>query len=218
MQSENELVNAIREEIYRGGLRPGEWLKQQDVVERYAVKPFLARKAFQILSERGLVQHEKFRGFRVALPSEKELRQLKEVRCILETGAAPAVMAAATDADVSRLRQLADEFDALIDSIDPIPPRDKNAEFHDAVNAIAGNPLLEDMIREARERQIPGALDIWISPRRIRQSAQDHHDIVDAIQRRDAEGYARLIRSHILRDIREFHESRRAGGEVTAQA
>lgn len=212
MTPDDQLVSRIRDEIYSGGLRPGEWLKQADVVDRYEVSGFMARKALQALNDRGLLRHEKFRGYRVALPSEKELRHLKQVRCILETGAVAEIVANATPDAIADLRSRATAFRDSIDSLDPLLPRRLNAEFHDSFYALAGNAVLSEMIRTTRERQVPGALDIWISARRMQDSARDHFAMVDAVEGKDIAGLAVLIRHHILRDIREFDESSQQAG------
>jgi len=196
-----ELVEKLSREIYSGALRPGEWLKQIDVVKRHKTKPFSARKAFQRLHEKGLAEYEKNRGYRVAHPSEAELRQVKEIRCILEIGATEDILRNMKKRTLQALRKLAEEFDDAIETRSKEELRNINFAFHDKMVRLCGNPMLADMIDELRKRQVPGTADVWSTVRQMRVSAQEHFDMLDAIENNDLSRFRDVVHHHIIKDI-----------------
>ncbi|MCV0426437.1 MAG: GntR family transcriptional regulator [Roseibium sp.] len=196
-----ELVEKLSQEIYSGALRPGEWLKQIDVVKRHDAKPFSARKAFQRLQEKGLAEYEKNRGYKVAHPSETELRQVKEIRCILEVGATEDILRNMKKRTLQSLRKLAEEFDEAIETGSKEDLRNINFAFHDKMVRQCGNPMLADMIDELRKRQIPGTRDVWSTVRQMRVSAQEHFDMLDAIEADDLSRFRDVVHHHIIKDI-----------------
>ena len=50
------LVESIRDEIIQGHFRPGEWLRLEEIAERYTVSTMPVREALRQLEAEGLVK------------------------------------------------------------------------------------------------------------------------------------------------------------------
>jgi len=198
------LIETLSQDIYSGALRPGEWLKQIDVVNRYGAKPFFARKALQQLEQKGLAEYEKNKGFRVAHPSEAELIQVKEIRGILEVGVAPVVIRNMDPQTLERLRDLASAFEEAIETASKETLRKLNFEFHDKMVRVCGNPMLADMIDELRKRQIPGTRDVWSTVLQQRESARQHFDMIAALEAGDETRFKDIVHLHIFKDVQDL--------------
>ena len=58
-------------------------------------------------------------------------------------------------------------------------------------------------IKELRERGVPGRVSSWRTVAGIKASNSDHHEMLDMLNQRDAEGLAHAVYKHLNR-CREF--------------
>ncbi|WP_030910040.1 GntR family transcriptional regulator [Streptomyces sp. NRRL F-5126] len=75
----------IREEIFRGDLRPGQRLRLVELAQRFSVSQSVVREALTRLSEQRLVRAAPQQGFSVVTVSLGDLDQLTEARIEIET-------------------------------------------------------------------------------------------------------------------------------------
>lgn len=192
-----QLIREIRNDIIFGAYEAGTWLKLSDLQKQHGASAFHIRRALDELKNLKLVDHVANAGFRVATPQEATRAQTRFVRTVLERSAAPFIAARATPEDIAELRHLARLFE---DSIEQEGRRDQahaNYNFHAKLYAIAGNEVLEDMIKELRNRSQHTTTGRWRSSEGLHASNRDHFDIVDAIEARDPNELERIIVRHI---------------------
>ncbi len=77
----------IRTDILFGKLRPGQKLRLEALRELYGVSVSTLREVLSRLTSEGLVRAEGHRGFEVAPVSPEDLKELAELRLVLETHA-----------------------------------------------------------------------------------------------------------------------------------
>ena len=173
-----QIARAIERDIFRGRLRPGEKLREEDLAERFGASRHHIREALLRLSRVGIIVKERNRGASVRQFTADELRQIYEVREILQRQAAlriklPADSAAIATAQAARRGLRARGRGRGL----PADPRDERPLPHGAVRALQQpaarlphQPLHGSHLRGAR-RRIRG-------PREHRQVARPppHHD------------------------------------------
>ena len=195
------LANEIVDAIQLGEFRPGEWLRQIDLEEKFKATRFDVRTALDELVVRKAIEHVRNRGYRVTLLDEATSAAIREVRLIMECAAAPGIVANADAALLKRLRSLAESFSAAAREGTHADQSRTNREFHRLFYSICGNPVLEETIWSMRERSRGGAtLTIWPSHAALEQADRDHYEMVEAIGEQDAPRLAALIGAHITRD------------------
>ncbi|WP_068318500.1 GntR family transcriptional regulator [Polycladidibacter hongkongensis] len=89
----NQIFAALREEIIRGTLAPGEKLRQDHIAARFATSHVPVREALLRLVATGLATSEPRRGVRIAPLDPQELGDVVEMRTALETMALKHAMA-----------------------------------------------------------------------------------------------------------------------------
>src|ERR1700730_16849364 len=96
------LVEQLSEAILRAELKPGEWLRQDEIAARFKVSPTPVREALRVLETQGLVIYEAHRGVRVAnfAGSAKQFYRLREA---LECLAAEMAVENMTDEAMGRI-------------------------------------------------------------------------------------------------------------------
>lgn len=200
MPPEPRLAQRMADAIAAGQFRPGEWLKQIELASEFNVTRFEVRRALEELALRKAVVHIPQRGYQVVIPTEAEIGHAKSVRVLLESEAIKLAIDHIDDGAIERLRELSNRFKTAVESGSPADRNAANHQFHDATYALAGNPLLLDLIKEVRDRFRGTPIYLWPSVQSMMQSVWDHEEIVRCLSIRDKEAAAKAIRHHILKD------------------
>src|SRR2546425_12668775 len=82
---EDGVYQALREEIGRLQLAPGERLRLEELADRFQVSLTPVRHALRRLESEGLVVSERRRGSRVAPLSVEEIEEIQAIRLGLES-------------------------------------------------------------------------------------------------------------------------------------
>ena len=195
--------------IIAGALRPGQHLVEVELAERLQVSRQPVREALQRLSNEGWVDLRPAQGAFVHRPTESEADQLMAVRALLEAEAASLAAANAGDGSVRRLRALWREGVAALaaDDIDAVVTA--NAALHAHVMELAANDVLAELAahvsRRVRWYYTP------VARQRGERSWVEHAALIDAIEARDQDRAARVMREHSEQTRRSFHRRGRDG-------
>lgn len=201
VRSPSTLILRMEEDLLSGHFRPGEWLKQADIEERYEANRFDVRMALKDLSARRMLEHLPNRGYRVSSLSDKERSDLLDTRAILERAAMALAARNVTAQDLADLHEILDSFAANMLSGDLVYLRQLNAVFHDRLYAICGNAVLEEQIQALRHRAQNGFRGGWRTIESIGRSHDDHVQMFNLLEAGDGEGLVRLVDRHLhLRD------------------
>lgn len=192
-----EIASRIEADINAGLLVTGSWLKQINLEKRYGCSRIDVRQALESLTARRLVHRIPNRGYYVSEFNERRLRDVAEVRVILEVAAVDDIIDRATPASVYELGDLAEAFNIAINKGDRIDQNNANLAFHGAMLELCTNRELVRSIMDLR-RSVPVPVQkIWTSEARVRNAADEHLLMVKAIERRDRPFLRRLVANHI---------------------
>ena len=174
----SEIAQAIRLRMFR----PGEWLRQIDLEEKFQATRFDVRGALEELAVRKQIEHVPNRGYRVAEIDMATYRAIRDTRIILEAGAMTSVVAAIDDAKIARLAELAADFSRAVASGTRVEQSEINSAFHHLIYASCGNPVLDETIWALRDRSRGSSVTIWASHEALLASARDHHEMVRRVR------------------------------------
>ena len=136
----------LRAEILSGALAPGDRIVEDQLRLRYGISRAPLREALRLLAQQGLVEHLPRRGVRVSTWSPTDIRQLFEVRHVLERHAVASALPLTRDDGRDPLTdvraRLADMQAAELRG-DQLAKDDAHRAFHAAVVGLAGNRQLE---------------------------------------------------------------------------
>ena len=96
----------LRDEILSGALEPGERLIEEQICQRFSISRAPLREALRLLAQQGLVEHLPRRGARVATWSEEDIRQLFEIRAVLERHAVTTALPLPTEPGIDPLAEV----------------------------------------------------------------------------------------------------------------
>lgn len=179
--------------IIRGEYSPGGRLLLRTIAARIGVSEIPVREALKRLEAEGMVENTPHVGFVVTKPDFNSHRQLFEVRLLLEGHATSMAAREMTDDTRVKLRRIHDEMKANLSNDSLVA--DFNYQFHDMIYASCGNPVLYNLIKQTWAMAPRTQAIFKLIRNRAETSAQEHEEILSALDLRDSESArAALIR------------------------
>ena len=193
-----EVAELLRQRIYAHELSPGTWIDEQALAESFGISRTPMREALKVLASEGLVRLEPRRGCYVAELSEQDLDEIFPVMALLEGRVAFEAAAKATDADLERLAAIHEALEKHAAANDADRFFEANQAFHGALQEIAGNRWLKQMIDDARKVIKLTRRDSLRLEGRLKQSLAEHRAILKALRHRDPDQAGRAMHDHLL--------------------
>src|SRR5690606_16226608 len=189
----------LRDAILNGVFSPGQMLRQDEVASRLGVSRSPLREALPRLEADGIVVLHPRRGYAVASLDPKQITEVFDLRCLLETELARRSIQKRTEADISRIYAIISEMAPLAKDPDPSSMArwfDLNMQFHTALLLPAQCPhhlkaldhsrnLIESYIRT--ETRLTGGLD---------QAQEEHTLLARTFVTGEVEDFVQLTRQH----------------------
>jgi DNA-binding GntR family transcriptional regulator len=184
-------------------------LDERRLAEELGVSRTPIREAFSRLEQEGLVRMEPRRGTFVVRKSKQEILEMICVWSALESLAARLGCQRASDEEIAGLRKMfvnhLESPERAMAAIDEYS--DENIRFHQAMVRLSKCDLLADIaeglfihMHAIRARSIKGG-------DRVAESVVDHLQIIEAMEKRDADLAEKLVREHtehLAEHIKEF--------------
>ena len=146
-QSETTRVaRCIEEDIIFGRIEPGAALREERLLARFGVSRHIVRAALALLEHDGIVIRELNRGARVRTFSATEVKELHEVREVLQRHAALRIRLPVEQSEIEKLEEIESRYETAVETGDLRGMQDINSEFHRGVFALCGNAHLCNMI------------------------------------------------------------------------
>ena len=146
------VFNTLRQAILRGEMEPGERLMEIQLAQKLGVSRTPIREAIRKLELEGLVIMIPRKGAEVAHITEKDMRDVLEVRCTLEELAVALACKNVTPERIMDLRAANKVFESAIVSKDVVNIVDADVQFHDTIYAMTDNDRLIQIINKLREQ------------------------------------------------------------------
>ena len=126
------VFNTLRQAILRGELKPGERLMEIQLANKLGVSRTPIREAIRKLELEGLVLMIPRKGAEVAEITEKNMRDVLEVRKALEELAVQLACEKITEEEIQNLEKIQEEYKKIVsqDSIDAIEVYQQNRLYH----------------------------------------------------------------------------------------
>ena len=191
------ITNLIRNEIIGGGMPPGSRLTMTALAVRYGVSVQPVREALQQLEGEGLVEMIPNAGARVRALDRDRLTHAHEIGEALETFLTRQFAEEASLSSIRQLEALQVEHDEATAAMDWAWIDAANRAFHSFINTHGGNLEAAGLI----SRYYGLSESLMNSQGRDTAFAQrvrtEHHALLDAFRRRDAEAAARINTAHV---------------------
>ncbi|MGW5560145.1 GntR family transcriptional regulator [Micromonospora sp. NPDC003944] len=135
-------VSRLTREILSGKSNPGERLVEEQLTRRLGISRAPLREALRLLAQQGLVEHVPRRGVRVATLSDRDVRELYELRDVLERFSVRAGIPVGRESDLAGLRATLDGMREATRAGNRLAVAESHRKFHVELVALAGNRQL----------------------------------------------------------------------------
>jgi DNA-binding GntR family transcriptional regulator len=195
--------DTLRVRIFEGHDPPGTRLIERDLASEFNVSRLPIREALRMLRQEGLVEDRLPKGSVVAGLSEKDVRDLFDVRHSLEVLASRLAAERATPKDHKRLEKLLDRAADALARGSILEAHRANNDFHDEITQIADN----DFLRSALE-PLQGRMH-WLFRHvtDLGELIQEHRDLLAAIASGDPWKAAQQSARHIDKYKEQFPDT-----------
>jgi DNA-binding FadR family transcriptional regulator len=204
-------VQAQLQSLIEGGrYKQNERLPSEiELARSFGVSRPVIREALMSLQALGLTTSQTGKGTyvvsdRVSAPllmGRYSPAHIKEVRRHLEIPTARLAALRRTDRDIGELAAILARME---DADDPARRNRLDADFHVAIAAAAGNPLIAKLVEDMRSVLEEHSLALAKIPRRRREASTEHAAIYQAIVQRDPAAAAAAMEAHLVAAERGF--------------
>jgi len=192
-----QVERTLSSRIVAGEFAPGTVLTVPTLAGEFGVSATPVREAMLNLARRGFLSPLRIRGFEVTEVSPDELRELGEVRLMLEGPPMRELAGTLSDDVVERLLGLAEEivragregrFEDYLEA---------DTTFHLTLLELTGNRQLVRLVRELRQQtRLVGLVNLADSDE-LEGSSLEHAELVRLLVAGDGAGAEALMRRHI---------------------
>ena len=196
------VLERLRALILTGEYGPDERLIEEQLAERLGVSRTPVRQALTMLEAEGLVEIAPNRGATVCSFSVEDVWDIYDLRAVLEGHAARRGADRIEQHELERLRELAGEMEGLQGRFDEHEVEIRtlvrlNQEFHGTIVEASRNRRLGRLINRTVEVPLMFKAFFWYTPHERVISNHYHHQILEALEKGDADRAEIIMREHV---------------------
>lgn len=138
----DQIVHQMEEAIMSGQLRMGDHLNTDELARQFKVSHIPVREALKKLEAQGLIVLEANKGARVLVLSKEDVRNIFEIRKVLEGLAASLAAKRINNSSRKRLQGLVNKMQQATKSKNFVALFTADKSFHQHIWGLTGNPFL----------------------------------------------------------------------------
>lgn len=196
--SQNPIYIELRRAIIMNRLKPGERLDVDAISSQYETSITPVRDALQMLRHEGLVTIKPRSGYFVTRTTLKQLRDLLDLRHVLEVAAVERAALNITPEQIEEMRTVHAGYTGD-DDISYDRYTDENRRFHFLLARASGNNELARLMGYLHDR----LARFMVMRHGGRTQSETHRKIIDALEAQDVDA----AREALIDDIERSHDS-----------
>ncbi|WGF87828.1 GntR family transcriptional regulator [Marinivivus vitaminiproducens] len=191
----------LRDDIVNGVFEADQHLVLSRLCQRYRISIPPIREALNQLQVEGLVVLEPNRGARVRRISSDFIRELFEIRAVLEPALVGRSVPHVTTAHIEALTAIQEDFESAIVRSDHAALLRGNGRFHDYIYGVHPNGEAIRLLRQHASVIATMRNRFGYQAGRLERIVEEHHALIRACRYRDAPLAMAIARSHIEHSV-----------------
>ncbi|MGB5933500.1 MAG: GntR family transcriptional regulator [Anaerolineae bacterium] len=198
---------SLREAILDGYFEPGEKLYQDRIAEELEVSRTPVREALRRLESEGFIEIRPHYGAFIADLSRQDIREVYEMRKLLEAEVVRQVTAVIPKSVLDELDRSLTEAETQLDTGDITKHFESDIHLHETIASFVESRLLMETLDSLTNRVsiVRRFAQSKPGPHLI-ESLKEHRAILQAMRKRDPEQAAKLMRGHLEHSSRRIQE------------
>lgn len=192
----------LREAIITANLKPGDYVRQQDLANQLNISPTPVREALQKLVALGILFHNPHQGAQVPYPNRQTISEVFQVRALLEGIAIEKSIDCIKSETLQKLAylgntQMPESLKYGLETNEFTPYRIANYEFHKLIYTSSSMEVVPELIDDLWARSVvPDELYKYDCDR-ISNASDEHRKIIEAIEEKDARKARSIMEEHV---------------------
>lgn len=193
-----QIANSMKEEILSGKYPPGVRIRQEDIAEQFGASRSPVREALRILEAEGLINLVAHTGAWISHLSLTECEEMYQLRERIEPLLLRLSIAHISESAIKELQLLSEKMEATKD-VEAFLKLDR--EFHLLSYSGAETVLVGDMVNRLwnTTQHYRRAYSQMMAASSFKPAHYEHHLLLTAIKKGDAEDAERILFGHIRR-------------------
>lgn len=202
-----EVYKELEREIIIGILKPRERMVEAELCRKLGISRTLLREVFRRLEGAGLITLNPNRGVVVRDFTPEEIEDVYFIRIILEVAAVPLIVQKITPEKLKELRNLNRDFEEACFKNDDMEGMILgNLAFHRGLIQVTGNQFLCQFLEISRLQTHQIRYISWVDKKRVRQSLNDHKEILSALAQKDLTKFEAVTKKHLEAGKRDYQQ------------
>ena len=193
----DQALERLRDAIITGHFAPGARLIERELCEAMGVSRTSIREVLRRLEAEQLIEVEPRRGPIVARLSRKQVEEIYEVRALLEAAIVRRFAVEASAENIAELRRIYEKLSVVRDQGDVAAIVNTTRQFSEYMMDVVDHVLISDIHQKLTARISVSRVFAISLPGRLQQSARELAVVMNAIERRDAEGAAQSLMIYV---------------------
>ena len=187
--------NAILEDILSYRLKPGEIINEKSMVERFGCSKSPVREALLTLCNENVLRSLPRYGYEVVRLTQQEIREMMEIRMVLELGFVQKYYHTITEEQIRELESINEK--CMDENADAETHWKYNTQFHLKLMEYWGNEFAVDALGRCLFSQTRAYIQSYWEKERTTAYSLDtrhHAEIIAALRAKDLDGLVKAIR------------------------
>jgi DNA-binding GntR family transcriptional regulator len=192
-----QIARVLEQDIVLGRLRPGSKLREEVLAERFSASRHHVREGLARLERMGIVSKTRNRGVSVRRFTADDVRQIYEIREILQRQAALRIRLPADSAVVQRLTSLNTEYESAVEAGEFQRIHETNDRFHTELFRLCENDLLVQLVKNYMDLTYAIRGSAFADPENLETSRRHHRIMLNLLSGTDSWALAEICVGHI---------------------
>lgn len=194
----DQVLEVLRFRLVSGEFEPDAIYSAVALAKELGVSPSPVREAMLTLVNQGLMEAVRNRGFRVAPVSERECKEIHQLRLLLEVPSMASLAGStALKARALEFKGVVAELVACAERTDFVGYLQADRKFHLGILGLLENERLVQIVGNLREQTRHHGLRQLAARGELVTSAREHADILEAMLKGDSTLTAELMTCHL---------------------
>ncbi|GIP34898.1 GntR family transcriptional regulator [Paenibacillus sp. J2TS4] len=207
MSAKERALAQIQRWIIDGTLLPGEKLIDSELAEALGVSRTPIREALQLLEVQGLVEMHPGKDTRITTVRQDDLLKMYPTLASLHSLATEQASRHILPEHLEQLKAFNQQFAKAIENGQPYQAMEEDEQFHNFLVELSDNPYISSFSSHL-QIHIRRFKYVFLKQPDLSTlaSVQEHAAIIDALERKDPEEAAAMMKQNLLRPMRELYE------------
>lgn len=191
------VFESLKDAIMNGKLEQGKMITEQQISREFGISRTPVREALYKLTATGLVRIIPHKGFLISKWSIKEIRDVFEIRIVLERLAVELFIRNYYQENLEELENITKKMEKAVQENNFMEAAKMNNKFHDLIIEKSDNHEISNVMEPLKNKINIFRLISISTPSRLKTSLAEHRNILASISKKDIENAKKLIEIHI---------------------